>query len=70
MRPGKTYQKITNFFRAARKITKVPWYSIDLMVSADNLSKRAREMKHDKTGSKLLEAEARRLYNLAKRASY
>ena len=69
MRPGKTYQKITKFFSSAKKVSKTPWYSIDLMVSADNLSKRAKEMKHDKVGANLLESEARRLYTLAKRAA-
>jgi len=69
MKAGKVYHKVSDFFRSVERIARIPWYSRDLMIFADNMSKRAREMRHDKIGSALLETEARRLYKLAKRSA-
>ena len=69
MQAGKVYHKVSDFFRSIERIARIPWYSRDLMIFADNMSKRAREMRHDKVGSAILETEARRLYSLAKRSS-
>jgi hypothetical protein len=69
MKPGMIEDLVYEYWEktSPRTLINIPWYASTMLLSARQLSHVAKTMTHDEVGSHLLEDEAEKLFNYAKK---